>query len=189
MTLTDEQIEEIKARADAATPGPWDTLTGSVVRAIKGDFAVPIFESRAPVDWHKNKRLTNKVMCAAYADEVRNATFIAHARTDIPLLISALESEKKRADEAEAELTRLREEIEQYREAARGQVVIVNTASSRIKELEAEVVRLRGVVEEADITLSHARTFVTTREKMHPTGVSLYDALLARISALKGNHQ
>jgi len=167
-----------------------------------------------------------------------DAAFIAHARTDIPALLSALEAEKKRADEAEAlverlkreavqhaqeartanatiaeiyqavtggtgepgnwqgaepikaELTRLREENERYREAARrAHVVVVNTPSSRIKELEAEVVRLRGVVEEADITLSHARTFVTTREKMHPTGVSLYDALLARISALKGNHQ
>lgn len=42
-----------------------------------------------------------------------------------------------------AELTRLREENEQYRESAREQLVVVNTASSRIEELEAVVVKLR----------------------------------------------
>ncbi len=47
------------------------------------------------------------------------------------------------AEPIKAELTRLREEIEQYREAARGQLVVVNTASSRIKELESVVVKLR----------------------------------------------
>lgn len=71
--------EALRKLAEAATPGPWDTLSGNVVRAIKGDFAVPLFESRAPIDWHKKKNLTHKVMCDAYAHEVSNATYIAAA--------------------------------------------------------------------------------------------------------------
>lgn len=39
---------------------------------------------------------------------------------------------------------------------------------------------------EALVTLRHARVFVTSREKMHPTGVNLYDQLMADIEvALK----
>lgn len=78
MTLTDERIEEIKARAEAATPEPWRQEGPCVYFGYEG---VEIHDAR---------------------DHNNNAAFIAHARTDIPLLISALEAEKKRADEAEA---------------------------------------------------------------------------------------
>jgi hypothetical protein len=90
--ITPERLAQIKARADKATAGPWDEIRGNTVRAVKGDFAVPIFESLAPIDWHKNKRLTDGVMCKAYSDEVNNAAFIASARQDIPDLIAALEA-------------------------------------------------------------------------------------------------
>ena len=52
------------------------------------------------------------------------------------------------AEPIKAELTRLREENECYREAARGQLVIVNTASSRVKELEAVVARMDAALRE-----------------------------------------
>lgn len=189
MTLTDEEIEEIKARAEAATPGPWKWWTSNSWNRLKRDdcgvtqnVAEP-FVSRS--DNHPGLSINEEDMA-----------FIAHARTDIPALLSALEAEKKRADEAEAlaerlkreaaqhaqeartanatiaeayqavtggagepgnwhgaepivaEITRLREENERYREGARrAHVVVVNTASSRIKELEAEVVKLRSAAE------------------------------------------
>lgn len=210
MTLTDEQIEEIKARAEAATPGPWayesvseksnDYCIGTVCPVDKdGDPGDPIMGNVRHHPHYFNAETGDfgewycEMVCSI--DECEHggdgslhadARFIAHARTDIPLLISALEAEKKRADEAEAlverlklearchageartanatiaeayqavtvgtgepgnwhgaepikaELTRLREENERYREAARGQLVVVNTASSRVKELEAE---------------------------------------------------
>lgn len=36
-------------------------------------------------------------------------------------------------------------------------------------------------VKEIVNTMKHARTFITSREKMHPTGVELYDELLANL--------
>lgn len=110
MTLTEEQIAEIRARVEAATPGPWDTIGGSRVRAVKGDMACPIFSSEAPIDWHKNKRITHPVLCRAYADQVNNATFIAHAREDIPALLSALEAQA-------AELAEVRQQYVDANEA------------------------------------------------------------------------
>jgi hypothetical protein len=32
-------------------------------------------------------------------------------------------------------------------------------------------------------TMRHARVFIVTREKMHPTGVDLYDELVAKLDA------
>jgi hypothetical protein len=34
---------------------------------------------------------------------------------------------------------------------------------------------------EALTTLKHARVFISTREKMHPTGIELYDDLIRRM--------
>jgi hypothetical protein len=39
----------------------------------------------------------------------------------------------------------------------------------------------KALLKETLITLAHARVFITTREKMHPTGVELYDKLMAQI--------
>lgn len=33
------------------------------------------------------------------------------------------------------------------------------------------------------VTMRHARVFITSREKMHPTGIQLYDELLAKLEA------
>jgi hypothetical protein len=107
-----ELIQQAKERAEKATPGPWDTL-GGLVRAIRGDLAVPLFRSEAPFEWHKNKNLTHKVMCAAYADEVNNAAFIAFSRAALPQLATALE-------QAEEENQKLREALRAAHELLRG---------------------------------------------------------------------
>lgn len=36
---------------------------------------------------------------------------------------------------------------------------------------------------EVIVILRHARTFITSRQKMHPTGVYLYDELLTKLEA------
>lgn len=72
MTLTEEQIEEIKARAEAATPGPW-RLYGVALKKPDVDF-------------------------------------LAHARDDIPALISALEAQA-------AELAEVRQQYVDANEA------------------------------------------------------------------------
>jgi hypothetical protein len=89
-------LSALRKVAEVATPGPWDTLAGNKVRAIKGELAVPIFESLAPIDWHKKKNLTHKVLCDAYANEVNNADFIAAANPSVILeLLSIIERQKE----------------------------------------------------------------------------------------------
>lgn len=44
-----------------------------------------------------------------------------------------------------------------------------------------ELTTQRALLHEALITLTHARIFISTREKMHPTGISLYDELIEKI--------
>lgn len=42
-------LEELKRLAEAATPGPWDRMPGrGLVRAIRDDLAVPLFEPLEP---------------------------------------------------------------------------------------------------------------------------------------------
>jgi len=91
--MTPDDIAKARAIIAAATPGPWDTISGSTVRAVnvEADLAVPIFDGRAPIDWHKKKNITHSVLCRAYADEVNNATFIAAARTGWPAALDEIE--------------------------------------------------------------------------------------------------
>lgn len=89
--LTAEQRAELKALADAATPGPWDSSVG-LIRAIFGDYAAPIAELRAPyrhgVSIVKGER-----------EQQANAKFIAAAREAIPAMLADLEeAEGKRAN-------------------------------------------------------------------------------------------
>jgi hypothetical protein len=73
--MTELDLDEIEARANAATPGPWEayfTLHGDpmVVEQGQGPFGAVTLPSTAPDDYGK-----------------ANAEFIAHAREDIPALV------------------------------------------------------------------------------------------------------
>lgn len=82
MTL---DIEQIKARAEAATPGPWShfqTLSGEAYVGEANDDDAPLASMHQGID-----------------EQDRNAAFIAHARTDIPLLleeVARLQAENER---------------------------------------------------------------------------------------------
>lgn len=52
-------------------------------------------------------------------------------------------------------------------------------------DLSAQPPLTVGVLHDIFITMRHARTFITSREKMHPTGVELWDRLFAQIEALQ----
>ena len=73
------RLDEIKARAEAATPGPWDVLQ---------------YEARTTCDVIGDRIVVTQVRKA-------DAKFIAHARTDNPWLIEQLEAK-------DAEIERLR---------------------------------------------------------------------------------
>lgn len=92
MTLTEEQIAEIRARTEAATPGPWRHLE----RDGRQNQRIEMRDDREVTGPDGNLSL---VSCWATAwkpgghkSSVANARFIAHARTDIPHLLAALEA-------------------------------------------------------------------------------------------------
>lgn len=82
MILTRKDLEEIKARAENATDGPWECGTD------EGDHG-----NHPCVDFfpggHKNSRATLP-LDAGMLDE--DAEFIAHSRTDIPRLVETIET-------------------------------------------------------------------------------------------------
>lgn len=48
---------------------------------------------------------------------------------------------------------------------------------------EAKYLPADDTLKEVIDTMRHARIFITSREKMHPTGIQLYDELLAKLTA------
>ena len=80
MPLTNEQLEEIEARAKAATPGPWiQAANKSIVLDGRDIFQGGPRNQIADFSVHVNKQAFDKVY---------NAQFMAKARTDIPALIA-----------------------------------------------------------------------------------------------------
>ena len=91
-TVTPEELAEIRARAEAATPGPWTVDEGPAL-------ADPLLEGEG--DWYRQiEGWTNtgwEWLCLSPED----AAFIAHAREDIPALVAEVER-------LQAELARVR---------------------------------------------------------------------------------
>jgi hypothetical protein len=121
-TLTPERLAEIKARCEKATKGPWAEAED------KEEFWGYPIVSLAVSSWGSPD--TVGMMTA------ENQEFVIHSRSDVPLLIAALET-------AEAENERLRALSQKLYD---GQGVISELraeAHQRAQEAEAEVSRLR----------------------------------------------
>lgn len=85
--LTEERIAEIRARAEAATPGPWkagkDDFTKNIIEAVK-DRGTIIVQRRDDHNMFWNSIIPLK---QTFSD----ADFIAHAREDVPALLEEVE--------------------------------------------------------------------------------------------------
>lgn len=105
-------LEEIAARADAATPGPWEFKDTS-----KKDWYS--YEVNGPERFDSNGNDGNFIHRTTHFDD---ANFIAHARTDIPKLLKIIRAYEKFAllcncetdtsslyDEVAAEVTKILE--------------------------------------------------------------------------------
>ncbi|ARU26091.1 hypothetical protein [Cellvibrio sp. PSBB006] len=83
MPLTEREIEEIKRRCDAATPGPWKSYIEGRDHTSGSDFIMTsIVDDRG-----ESIELTGAT--------VADYDFIAHARQDIPRLLEEIERLKK----------------------------------------------------------------------------------------------
>lgn len=79
-TVTD-RLEEIRQRAEAATPGPWRAY-GNTVEQEKTGWHQVVGTELTGLPYMTYERLTTKN---------EDATFIAHAREDIPYLLAEVE--------------------------------------------------------------------------------------------------
>jgi hypothetical protein len=100
--ITQQRLDEIKARCEAATPGPWKHRDPPEVQIPD-----PNWERHEIVD--ESLKLvaqthypTTEWKCARNEEMERNGPFIAAARTDIPDLLA--EVERLRAEAAEMQL-------------------------------------------------------------------------------------
>lgn len=75
--MTPKQLQGIKARADAATPGPWEEKTNRHPQC-----------NGEPWGWISGA--SGNITWSGYVGKT-NADFIAHARTDIPALVAEVE--------------------------------------------------------------------------------------------------
>lgn len=131
----------IRAAAEKATPGPWDNMPGrNLVRAIRGDLAVPLFEAMEPYSDPLLETPTCRVgknvvfransqgarQSAALRQECHNAAYIAAANpqavlslldqlaekeADHSILFSELQDLRGRHDALKAEGVRLSGEL------------------------------------------------------------------------------
>lgn len=83
--LSKDQLDAIRARADAATSGPWSTRTNSF-HSIEDAFWG--FDIEGPPNAERGQ-------FARRAD----AEFIAHAREDIPALLAIIDAQSAEIDE------------------------------------------------------------------------------------------
>jgi hypothetical protein len=104
--MTNDDLREIEARANAATPGPW-----LVERQYSGDnWMIGCLVVGTDSGDGKNYDVTittDHLHASEYGDATAriDAEFVAHARTNVPALI--------------AEVRRLREELAEYQQRER----------------------------------------------------------------------
>jgi hypothetical protein len=168
---TKQLVEEAEARAAKATPGPW--LNASFV-SIEGTVYSRHETCNCP-----------EIVIEIHDDPFRhNAEFIAHARTDIPALCSAVREQDKRARHAEAErdtfdkrideLEAQRHEIIQaclgrdVKDALASQVLGLWKSQSKLTEYAAELeAQLREAVELAAEAVPYVSDYFRDKYEMN----------------------
>jgi hypothetical protein len=108
VSLSEEQLSAIEARADAASPGPWtshDTDDGDWIVEIGGDPEASV------QPWWFGDMESNS------GRDIRNADFVAAARTDVPALCAALRAAWAEGAGAAATARDLLEQNERLRAA------------------------------------------------------------------------
>lgn len=93
-------IAEIKARAEKATPGPWESVP-VLYAGQSADGLTSWSESEGRIIAGPPQKIETETASARWFTRFQDGDFIAHARQDIPDLIAHV-------DELELELERLR---------------------------------------------------------------------------------
>ncbi|WP_265560780.1 hypothetical protein [Streptomyces hygroscopicus] len=116
--LTDQQLDEIDARAKAATPGPWCTDSWEIYQGT---------EYEAGAEWIGE---TCRGRVEGLAQDRADAAFVAAARTDVPQLVA--EVRRLRARVAELE----RPAVEKRRNEIRQSFVVLAAQCEQDRDYE-----------------------------------------------------
>ena len=169
--LSKEQLDAVRARADAATPGPWEWQGDSLITL--DDTASRYGPTgRCVLAFDRGDSMTlSGLVRNEHVSNLEDAEFIAAARADIPALLAHIDALQDELDRWHAEwhekrwfLPWARELEEQGRMAARGEdAEFIAYARAEIPALlatigaqAAEIARLRALrqrVDEAEIAL------------------------------------
>jgi hypothetical protein len=156
--MTNTRIDEIKKRAEQATPGPWGQWIED------GDCCVTAPNEKGEQDWLGNVgRAAVGELDVAFDFEKEDTSFIAHAREDIPFLldrIQELEIEKSQGNyKALFELAEKRiQELEAVRKC--DLVLYQNT----VKELEVYKKALELTHDKFCAYCNHPGTAITRKD-------------------------
>jgi hypothetical protein len=125
MKLTQEQLEAIRQRAENATPGPWETCEISKLSHAKWFGVLGGDSDDSLIDIGVDTLNEN------------DATFIAHARTDIPALLD--------------HIAELEAELEKYRKILHGELrIVVKKNDVPIFDLDGVTLNVEKPVKEDD---------------------------------------
>ena len=177
--MTSEQFKQIRERAEKATPGLWEADSSrqpDLIEIVNSE--VVIAEVWAPDDGVRQVR----------EQEVNDATFIAHARTDIPLLCDELEKAWRERDEARAHLAKAARAIPNIAGPIDWRIhKLRDSLSERIAELEQQLQDERQIKEaEKKILLEEIERRVAAEQQLTEMRQQR-DALIAfRDAALRG---
>jgi hypothetical protein len=180
--MTPDELDAIEARAAAATPGPWaaeDERHGKGSCSCCGE-VLYAWNIVAP---------SREVVVSAMDDVTpgvhgdADATFIAHARTDVPALITAL---REAWAEAEVEQLRrqrdaLRDEVAELRERA---VDLIVSRGVDPKDPEGVTLRIEGNGQAWDFKVANFTRYTTPPKWDITRRAERAEAAIARVEAL-----
>lgn len=112
---TEDDLNAIEARAEAATEGPWEWLVHDHSMASLGVMPDPGLGDPFVMAVSPCKSCQSRVKDGqwkwgrCHTPSLDDAKFIAHARQDIPALTAALREARRERDEARAEIKAMNE--------------------------------------------------------------------------------
>lgn len=142
--ITNEELQVIRERAGRATPGPWEIFREFNIQSANSHRLV------AGSGGYSSNHEQEKV----YRENVANAQFIAHARQDIPDLLTKVEwlqgeieylsSEVGRVELLQDEVERLRDEVEYLNNETKRQAGIILDLNHDIAVMRGEINDFEG---------------------------------------------
>lgn len=112
--MSEPDLEAIRARKDAATPGPWKRWDDGVDNEVSARIG-SIVEAPGRTADGRVKRIASVTDWLGGPQQRADAEFIAHARTDIPDLLEAVDRLRSMVMDAQTEAQMQAAEVERLR--------------------------------------------------------------------------